>query len=51
MNRIAGVLTHTDFAIPDVYEVAQIWLQVGAAELGVNDTPETLVARARMRLE
>ncbi|KAF0116419.1 MAG: response regulator [Rhodospirillaceae bacterium] len=51
MHRIAGVLTHTDFAIPDVYEVVQIWLQVGATELGVDDTPETLVARARMRLE
>lgn len=51
MHRIAGVLSHTDFAVPDVYEVVQVWLQVGATELGPDDTPETVIARARLRLE
>ncbi|MEO5374649.1 MAG: diguanylate cyclase [Alphaproteobacteria bacterium] len=51
MNRIAGVLAHTDFAVPDVYEVVQVWLQVGATELGPDDTPETIIARARQKLE
>lgn len=51
MYRIAGVLAHTDFAVPDVYEVVQVWLQVAAIELKPDDTPETLMARARAQLE
>ncbi|MFN3077878.1 MAG: diguanylate cyclase, partial [Alphaproteobacteria bacterium] len=50
MNRIAGVLSHTDFAVPDVYEVVQVWMQVAATEVGPDDTPDSLIARARGKL-
>ncbi|MBF0562399.1 MAG: diguanylate cyclase [Alphaproteobacteria bacterium] len=50
MNRIAGVLSHTDFAVPDVYEVVQVWMQTSATELGPDDTPDTLIGRVRDRL-
>lgn len=50
MQRIAGVLSHTDFAVYDVYEVVQAWVQVGGDESGPYDTSDSIVARARQML-
>ncbi len=47
MQRIAGVLSYTDFAVPDVYQPVSIWVLVGSAGLEKDDDPATLVARAR----
>jgi two-component system cell cycle response regulator len=47
MNRIAGVLAYTDFAVKDVYQPVKIWARVGAADLHPGDTADALVARAR----
>jgi two-component system cell cycle response regulator len=46
INRIAGVLAYTDFAVRDVYEPVKVWVRVGSAELEDGDTMESLIARA-----
>ncbi len=50
INRIAGVLAYTDFAVRDVYEPVKVWVRVGSAELGDGDTTASLVARARQAM-
>lgn len=50
MNRIAGVLTFTDFAVPDVYRPVKIWPLVGVAGMEPDDTAEGILMRARANL-
>ncbi len=47
MNRIAGVLAYTDFAVKEVYEPVKVWVRVGAADLQPDDDVGSLVGRAR----
>lgn len=51
MHRIAGVLSHTDFAIPEVYQPVRVWVRVGCAEARADDDRPTLLARAAQALE
>lgn len=51
LNRIAGVIDHTEFALPDASEPVMVRLKVGRAGLEPGDAPTTLIARARARLE
>ncbi len=50
MNRIAGVLAYTDFAVKDVYQPVKIWARVGAADLQPEDDVSSLIARARVNI-
>jgi len=50
INRIAGVLAYTDFAVRDVYEPVKVWVRVGSAELTDGDTADSLIARARQAM-
>ena len=50
MHRIAGVLSFTDFAVPDVYQPVSVWVQVGSALLESGDDVDSLIARARENL-
>jgi two-component system cell cycle response regulator len=50
MNRIAGVLAYTDFAVKEVYQPVKIWARVGAADLQPEDDESSLVARARQNI-
>ncbi len=50
INRIAGVLAYTDFAVRDVYEPVKVWVRVGSAELTDGDTAESLITRARQAM-
>ncbi len=50
MNRIAGVLTFTDFAVPEVYRPVKIWPLVGVAGLEPGDAPGDILNRARANL-
>lgn len=50
MNRIAGVLTFTDFAVPEVYRPVKVWPLVGVAGLEPGDRPETILGRAAANL-
>ncbi len=50
INRIAGVLAYTDFAVRDVYEPVKVWVRVGSAELEDGDTTESLIVRARQAM-
>ena len=51
MNRIAGILSYTDFAVPEVYQPVTVEVEVGMAELEPHDTAESLIARARENLD
>lgn len=51
MNRIAGVLSYTDFAVKDVYMPVKVWVQAGCAVAQSEDTVDLLLARARARLD
>jgi len=50
INRIAGVLAYTDFAVRDVYEPVKVWVRIGSAELEEGESGEHLVARARQQM-
>jgi len=50
INRIAGVLAYTDFAVRDVYEPVKVWVRSGYAELVDGDNTESLIARARQAM-
>jgi two-component system cell cycle response regulator len=50
INRIAGVLAYTDFAVRDVYEPVKVWVRAGYAELTDQDDTESLIARARQAM-
>ena len=47
INRIAGVLAYTDFAVRDVYEPVKVWARIGSAELEEGESADKLIARAR----
>jgi two-component system cell cycle response regulator len=51
MGRIAGVLAYTDFAVLGVYQPVKAWVRSGSAALRPDDTPETLIQRARCDME
>lgn len=51
MNRIAGVLSYTDFAVRDVYMPVKVWVQAGCAIAQPDDTIDLLLARARADLD
>ena len=51
MHRIAGVLAYTDFAVREVYQPIKVWVQVGCTNVKPNDTLDTLVTRARSKLD
>lgn len=46
-HRIAGIISHTDFALHKVYEPIAVPVTVTMAELQPGDTVDTLIARAR----
>lgn len=50
MNRIAGVLTFTDFAVPEVYRPVKVWPLVGVVGVEPDDTAETILRRAHAAL-
>lgn len=47
MQRIAGVIGYTDFAVQDVYQVVKVWPRVGVAAWTGPDTAATLLERAK----
>jgi len=51
MHRIAGIVSYTDFAIPDIYQPVRAWVQVGSADVQSGDTAEALIGRARHNLD
>jgi two-component system cell cycle response regulator len=51
LNRIAGVIDHTEFALPDSTEPFMVKLKVGRAGLEPGDDAATLIARARDKLD
>ena len=50
MNRIAGVLAYTDFAVVEVYQPVKVWVRVGSADLQPDDSVDELVRRARQNI-
>jgi two-component system cell cycle response regulator len=51
MHRIAGVISYTDFALCEVYQPIIINVEVSMADLETNDSVDSLIARARIRLD
>ncbi len=51
MNRIAGVLTYTDFALVEVYQPVTISVEFGIAGIEKGDTIDALIERARAHLD
>lgn len=51
LNRIAGVINHTEFALPDSSEPVMVKLKVGRAGLETGDDAATLIARARAKID
>ena len=51
MNRIAGVLTYTDFALVEVYQPVTISVEFGIAGIEKGDTIDALIDRARAHLD
>ena len=51
MHRIAGVISYTDFALCEVYQPIIINVEVSMAELETDDSVDSLIARARIRLD
>jgi two-component system cell cycle response regulator len=51
MNRVAGILSYTDFAVPEVYQPIAVEVEIGMAESEPRDTAESLIARARENLD
>lgn len=47
MQRIAGILRCTDFAVFDVYQPLVVFVEVGMASLEPEDSADDLIARAR----
>lgn len=46
MQRIAGVIGNTEFAVDDVFRPVSVWPFVGAAEARPGDTVQSLMERA-----
>jgi two-component system, cell cycle response regulator len=51
MNRIAGVITYTDFALCEVYQPVRISVEFGIAGIEKGDTIDALIDRARAHLD
>ncbi len=51
MQRIAGIISHTDFAVAEVYQPISVPVEVGLAELEAGDEADGLIARARANLD
>lgn len=51
MNRIAGVLDYTDFAVREVYQPVKVWVEVGSAQLAPEDDVAAVLARARRNID
>ncbi|MBT4932121.1 MAG: diguanylate cyclase [Rhodospirillaceae bacterium] len=51
MNRIAGVLAYTDFALDEVYQPVSISVEYGIAEIEKGDTIDALIDRAHANLD
>ena len=51
MNRIASILSYTDFAVPEVYQHFTVEVEVGMARLESQDMVESFIARARENLD
>ncbi len=49
LHRIAGVITNTEFAVPEVDEPLQVTMKAGIAAHEPGDTPKKLITRARDR--
>ncbi len=47
MRRIRAIINCTDFSIKELSEPVNVYLECGMAELGVDDTPESLIKRAK----
>lgn len=47
MHRIVGVLTYTDFAVPDIYQPVRIWVRESCAQLIRGESPDAFMARLR----
>jgi len=47
MNRIAGVLAYTDFAVKEVYHPVKVWVRCGIADFQSGDSVTSLIDRAR----
>ncbi len=47
IQRVAGVVAFTDFALHGVNEAVCVHLHTGSAELAPGDGVETLIGRAR----
>ncbi|MGB0747782.1 MAG: diguanylate cyclase domain-containing protein [Magnetospiraceae bacterium] len=47
MNRIAGIISYTDFAVAEVYQPINVTVEVGLTGMQVFDDTENLIARAR----
>ena len=50
LHRIAGVINHTEFALPGYDAPFSVKLEVGSASLEPGDSPESLILRARNNL-
>jgi two-component system, cell cycle response regulator len=50
MERVSSVLSHTDFALHEVYQPIPVSVEMGIAELRAEDTADALIARAHERL-
>ena len=51
MHRIAGILSYTDFAIPDVFQPLSVWVEVGITSLDLGDEAPQLIERARKHID
>ena len=51
MQRIAGIISHTDFAVAEVYQPISVPVEVGIAELETGENADGLLARARANLD
>jgi two-component system cell cycle response regulator len=51
MHRIAGVLAYTDFAVRDVYQPIKVWVQVACTDAHSQDSLDSLLDRARCKLD
>lgn len=47
MHRIAGILSYTDFALPDVFQPVSVWVECGIAQLTADDDLNSMLERAR----
>jgi len=47
MHRIAGILSYTDFALPDVFQPVSVWVECGIAQLTPDDDVQSMIERAR----